>query len=643
MAKVFIHDQRKKTLFATESNATLTVNCPSGATVTVTSDLNEYVAISDITNKAVFTGLHHGTWDVSITNGYQTGMERIYIITDYEVTIDFFASIINITYPNGSVCTCSDGNSTFTAPDTTGEWSCVVPNTGTWIVTCTDGTQTKTKSVVISYDQEFIDVDIAYFTATINVTYPNGAICSCINESAIYSASDTTGTWSFVVHKAGTWTIRATDNIQTVESTVNITTDGQVSSVTIRFFESIINITYPSGAKCTCTDGITTFTAPNTSGSWALIVPRIGTWTIEATDDTHEVTKTVEIARDGQSVNVICEFFISYINVVYPSGSYKVVLWYIDSYGSKIEAGVDTSSSGSCRFIITQSGNYEVGAYRVIPYVGIETSSGDYDSQTATISDHGQTVSVTLSYNTLPDFTYTGSYAVYDDAGNRITETKDGWNIMFLTSGVFKATKLNGAKNGIDVFVAGGGGNGGSVITETYGGYLYSAAGGGGGGGYRENVFKVAVAEGTPYEITIAGPGGSSSAFGINASGGSNGGNGQNVSDANGGGSGGSGGSPGGRGAVNANNSGSNGSDGVCAFLETSGTRYGPGGAGGYAYNGAGAISPTYSGGKDGGGNSASNATANSGGGGGGGSHNSYTALSPGTGGSGIVIIRNKR
>lgn len=645
MAKVFIHEQSKKTIVATESNATLTVNCSRGSTVTVTSGQKEYVAISDVTNKAVITGLHHGTWNVSVYNGYQTVRQSIYIITDYEVTIDFFASIINVTYPEGSVCTCSDGNSIFTAPDTTGAWSCVVPNTGTWIVTCTDGTQTKTKSVVISDDQEFIDVDIAFFTATINVTYPNGAICSCINESTIYSASDTTGTWSFVVHKAGTWTIRATDNIQTVESTVNITTDGQVSSTTIRFFESTINITYPSGARCTCTDGTTTFTAPNTSGSWALVVPRTGTWTIEATDGTHEVTKTAEITRDGQSINITCEFFISYINVIYPSGSYKVVLWYIDSYGSKIEAGADTSSSGNCRFIITQSGNYEVGAYRVIPYVGIETASGDYDSKTATISASGQTVSVTLSYNTLPEFTYTGSYTIYDDNGNVIKETKEGWTIVFYTSGIFKATSLNGAKNGIDVFVVGGGGNGGSAISATVGGSLYSAAGGGGGGGYRETSYDVDIAENKSYEITIAGPGGSSSAFGVSASGGSDGGDGQNVGAENGGGSGGSGGSAGGRGSVNHNDSGSDGTDGSYAFAEVSYRyRFGPGGGGGYSYNGAtGEESREYYGGENDGGNSCYDAGENSGGGGGGGSHNYYTILSSGTGGSGCVVIRNKR
>lgn len=644
MAKVFIHDQNNKTVVATESNATLTVNCPSGSTVIATSGQKEHTAISDNTTKAVLTGLHHGTWNVSISNGFQTVTESIKIVTDYEVTIDFFASIINITYPEGSSCTCSDGVITFTAPDRTGAWSCVVPNTGTWTVTCTDGEQSKTKSVVISNDQEFIDVDIAYFMATINVTYPNGAVCSCTNGSTIYSASDTTGTWSFVVHRAGTWTISATDNVQTVESTVNITSDGQVSAVTIRFFTSTINITYPTGAKCTCTDGTTTFTAPNTSGKWTVTVPRTGTWTIKATDGTNEVIKTAEITRDGQSISITCEFFISYINVIYPSGSYKVVLWYIDSYGSKIEAGVDTSSSGSCRFIITQPGNYEVGAYRVIPYVGIETVTGDYDSGTTTISTSGQTISITLKYNTVPEFTYTGNYALINDAGEPITETKDGWVLVFFTSGVFKATSLNGAKNGIDVFVCGGGGNGGTAIGQTISGTLYSAGGGGGGGGYRETVFDVDISENTPYEVKIAAGGGTSSAFGVSASGGNTGGNGQDVSSGTGGGNGGSGGSSGGKGSVNHGGNGTNGEDGMYAFLDSFGPRYGPGGGGGYSYNGGnGEQAPVLLGGNDGGGNSGTDAIANSGGGGGGGSHNSYTTLSPGTGASGIVIIRNKR
>lgn len=651
MAKVFMHDQTSETLGVKIPNAKLTVNCPGNATVTVTSGEDQYVTIADETNKAVFTGLTHGLWNINMTDGLQTINRNINIITDYEITLEFFSATIDITYPNGSTCTCTNGITTYTAPDTSGKWSCNVPCAGTWTITFTDGDLTKSEDIEISFDGQYIEKAVSYYTATINVAYPNGAICSCANEADIYSASNTTGNWSFVVHETGEWTITATDGVQTISKTVYINHDGQTENVIIKFFASTVNITYPPGATCSCSDGITNFAAPNTSGDWSVIVPRIGLWRITASDGIHNATHTVEINEDGQIVDIVCEFFSSYINVTYPVETFKIVLWYIDSYGNRIETGVDTSSNGSCRFIITQAGEYEVGAYRVSPYVGIEDVAGDYTSDKVIISTSGEIKSITLNYNTLPEFTYTGTYKVVNDAGEAINQTNGDWNIIFLTTGLFTPTKLNGANNGIDVFVLGGGGNGGGIIKETYGGYLYTAAGGGGGGGYRENSFGVTISANSKYEITIGGPGGASSAFGVSASAGNDGGNAQSVHEPTGGGNGGSGGSRGGKGTVAADGDGlyeaypnlapENGS---YPFFGTSGVLYGPGGAGGYAYNGEiNGTGPVHIGGKDGGGNSSSNAATNSGGGGGGGSYASYGAIGAGSGGSGIVIIRNKR
>lgn len=642
MGKVFVHDQTSKNTAVNRANARLTVNCPRGSIVSAVSGGIVYTAVSDDAGKAVFNGLYQGAWDIIVQNGDSTATRIIEVVTEHEITMKFFEATINITYPVGSTCTCTDGNTTYTAPDTSGTWSCTIPSADTWTLYCTDGSQTKELPVNITYDGQVENIKLAYFEAMITVTYPNGAICSCADDGYIYSASDTSGEWTFSIPSIGAWTVTVTDGVQTVTEIVNITRDGQVENITIKFFESTIKITYPAGATCTCTDGINNFTALDTSGIWTVTVPRTGTWIVKAVDDSNTTTQYVNITEDGQHVDITCIFFISYINVTYPSGSFKVVLWSIGSYGDKIETAIDTSGSGTCRFVVKQAGEYEVGAYRVSPYVGIESTAGDYDSETVTIANSGETASVTLTYNSLPEFTYSGQYKIIDDAGGTITATSGNWNIMFLTSGVFKATALNGAKNGIDVFVLGGGGNGGGAKAETYGA-LYTAGGGGGGGGYRENSFDVGINENTPYEITIAAAGGSSSAFGTSASGGGNGGTGQNVGAGDGGGTGGSGGSAGGRGQVNGF-SGIDGTDGSYPFLETSGIRYGPGGGGGYAYNGgSGVQGSAQSGGKDGGGNSSSNATENSGGGGGGASYNNTNLIGAGKGASGIVIIRNTR
>lgn len=73
-----------------------------------------------------------------------------------------FSATINITYPAGSTCTCSDGTTTLSAPDTSGTWACIVPNAGTWTVTSTSGAETDSKAVTITTDGQSISVELSY-------------------------------------------------------------------------------------------------------------------------------------------------------------------------------------------------------------------------------------------------------------------------------------------------------------------------------------------------------------------------------------------------------------------------------------------------------------------------------------------------
>lgn len=652
--KVFLHEQSKSISGIREPNARLTVNCPAGSTVTTVSGDIRYEKSVDSYGKAVFPGLHHGVWDVTIDNGVQTASQSVDVVTDYEVTIDFFAATISITYPVGATCTVSNGGTTLTAPDTTGTWACIVPNAGTWTVTVTsaDGSETKSKQAYVASDGQKVDVSIVFFMATINVTYPPGAICSCYMGSIIYSASDTSGSWSFTILKAGRWTVKVSDGIQTQMKSVDITDDLQVESVSFKFFAATINITYPVGATCTVTDETTTFNAPDTSGSWTVTVPRVGFWTVKAVSSNRSVVETVEITEDGENKSVVCKFFTSYINVEYPSGTFKVVLWYIGNLGEKSEIAVDTSGNGKCRFIVAQIGSYEIGAYRVPPYVGIETKPGDYNSDKTYISVDEQIVTIRLNYNSVPEFSYTGTYKITDDEGNSITESYGDWNIQLLTSGVLNFTKLRGAATGIDLFLVGGGGNGGNFKAGRgqSSGYSYGSGGGGGGGGYCETVRAIVVNEETSYDVTVGGGGGNTTAFGITANAGNAGGDATDWNDFGDEGAGGTGGSDGGKGGM-CSAAAEDGIDGKYAFSMTRGVRYGAGGGGGSGYNGSMEAeypdsSQSYAGlgGKDGGGDHASNAKVNSGGGGGGGDARKFGATAPpGKGGSGIVIIRNKR
>lgn len=146
------------------SGGTLTVTAPANVTVTVSKDGKTKAKNSGTSGVVVFKGLASGTWTVTITGDGKTAQKNVVVTTDYSTVIAFFAATINITYPAGSTCTCSDGTTTLSAPDTSGTWACIVPNAGTWTVSSTDGDKSKSADVVITTNGQTESVTLLYIT-----------------------------------------------------------------------------------------------------------------------------------------------------------------------------------------------------------------------------------------------------------------------------------------------------------------------------------------------------------------------------------------------------------------------------------------------------------------------------------------------
>lgn len=143
---------------------TLKVNAPPLVAVTITNKAGKTkTKTANADGMAIFKGLASGKWNVTIVNsdGKPTTITAD-VQTEYTVTIAFFSATINITYPAGSTCTCTDGVTTLTAPDTSGTWACIVPNAGTWTVTSTSGTETDSKAVTITTDGQSTSVELSY-------------------------------------------------------------------------------------------------------------------------------------------------------------------------------------------------------------------------------------------------------------------------------------------------------------------------------------------------------------------------------------------------------------------------------------------------------------------------------------------------
>ena len=139
--------------------------------------------------------------------------------------------------------------------------------------------------------------------ATLTITAPAGCTVTVSKDGK--TKTKTAGADGVAVFRGlatGTWTVTITDGSQTAQKTVTVTVD---YSTEITFFAATIHVTYPVGGVCTATDGVTTLTAPDTSGSWDCVVPNAGTWTVTYKGS---VWTSVDITTSGQdkTVNVGC-------------------------------------------------------------------------------------------------------------------------------------------------------------------------------------------------------------------------------------------------------------------------------------------------------------------------------------------------
>ena len=71
---------------------------------------------------------------------------------------------IGVTYPSGSVCTCTNGTLTLTAKDTTGKAIFVIPSAGTWTVKAVKGSQSASKAVSITAKGQVETVELTFET-----------------------------------------------------------------------------------------------------------------------------------------------------------------------------------------------------------------------------------------------------------------------------------------------------------------------------------------------------------------------------------------------------------------------------------------------------------------------------------------------
>lgn len=197
----------------------------------------EYL-IQDTTLLNISNAIREKTGNTELLTPEQMVAEIQSITTNTEIY-----AIINVAYPNGSTCTCTNGETTLRATTNDGKWTFPIPYAGTWTVSSTDGSQSDSENVSIINEWQIETVTLDYaITATIRVTYPAKSSCSIRDSSGTTIVSDTnTGssakTWTATVNKTGSYTVYATLSGSSVYTSrgVSVTANGQSQNVTLTY------------------------------------------------------------------------------------------------------------------------------------------------------------------------------------------------------------------------------------------------------------------------------------------------------------------------------------------------------------------------------------------------------------------------
>ena len=258
-------------------SATITISCPSGASIV--ASMSGYSNVTRIGPGSISVP-KKGTWSIACTWDGTTYTNSVNV-QSYESTYTTaftYSSTITISCPSGaSIVASMSGYSNVTR---IGPGSISVPKKGTWSIACTwDGT-TYTNSVNVSYYGSSYTTSFTY-SCTITINCPSGT--SIVASMSGYSNVTRTGPGSITVPKKGSWSVTGTINSGTVVSqskTVSASaTYGSTTTINIypKFYiyfcnKGSGNFFYGGSFTHQDSDGTGTTYSPTYSyGSWKII------------------------------------------------------------------------------------------------------------------------------------------------------------------------------------------------------------------------------------------------------------------------------------------------------------------------------------------------------------------------------------
>ena len=146
------------------NKSVIIVTAPTGSTVTCTKGTMVKTA-TEKNGEWWFKNLDIGTWTLKATLSGQTATQTVNItqFDVYRVTMSYFKATIIVTYPVGSICTCSKGDEVLTAGSTVGTKTFTVKSAGDWTISINDSSiqqsRTKVVSITKTGQRETISID----------------------------------------------------------------------------------------------------------------------------------------------------------------------------------------------------------------------------------------------------------------------------------------------------------------------------------------------------------------------------------------------------------------------------------------------------------------------------------------------------
>lgn len=128
---------------------------------------------------------------------------------------DTLFAIINVTYPEGSACTCTNGTKMLFAKDTSGKYTFVIPEAGTWTVNCFDGadydssTNKKSESIEITEGQS-ASIELFYQNSLVDGDSIDTSVFQTVTADVGVETDDNGENFLRVGYDGSDWTGRGT-------------------------------------------------------------------------------------------------------------------------------------------------------------------------------------------------------------------------------------------------------------------------------------------------------------------------------------------------------------------------------------------------------------------------------------------------